>query len=279
MSSSFYVVATPIGNLEDMTARARRILGEVSLIAAEDTRHTGRLLQACGIRTRMIAYHDHSDQRAVEAVLATLRAGDDAALVSDAGTPAISDPGFGLIRSVQDAGFSVVPVPGACAAITGLSGSGIPSDRFFFEGFLPSRADARIARLTQLAGLAHSVIIYEAPHRLEASVAAISEVFGADREMALARELTKTFETIRRGPVGELLAWIRQDPNQERGEIVLIIGPAARHTEKIITPEVSALLQTLAAHLPARKAAKLVGAATSHRTSALYDFLLELRKG
>ncbi|MEM6544309.1 MAG: 16S rRNA (cytidine(1402)-2'-O)-methyltransferase [Pseudomonadota bacterium] len=278
MSGILYIVATPIGNLEDLSPRAVNVLKEVDLIAAEDTRRTAILLRAYEISTSMTAYHEHSDERCTRGLVDQLVAGDSIALVSDAGTPAISDPGYRLVRAVQRAGVQVVPLPGACAAIAALSCSGVASDHFFFEGFLPAKAGARRHRLEELSALGYTIVIYEAPHRLYDTLAAMLVVFGAGREVALARELTKTFETVKRAPLGELVSWVREDSNQERGEIVLIVGSEQDRAANSITPEIAELLTALAQSYPARKAAKLLSPVVDIRTSELYDFLLEQKR-
>ncbi len=273
MESCLYVVATPIGNLDDFSVRAVDILRGADLIAAEDTRHSQRLLQHYAIATPVMAYHDHSDDRAVGKILACLTGGGAVALVSDAGTPLISDPGYRLVRAIQDAGFPVRPIPGACAAVAALSVSGLATDRFLFEGFLPARAAARDSRLAGLAGEAATVIFYEAPHRVLESLAAMAAAFGPEREAVLAREVTKTFETIRRGSLAELLAFVSADDNQQKGEIVLLVAGARANTSEV-TEEVGALLRRLARELPAKTAAAVVADHTGLRKRVLYDYLL-----
>lgn len=274
MESGLYVVATPIGNLGDFSARAVSVLQNADLIAAEDTRHSQRLLQHYAIATPLMAYHDHSDDRAVGKISACLAAGGSVALVSDAGTPLISDPGYRLVRAMQDRGFSVRPVPGACAAVAALSASGLATDRFLFEGFLPARAGARDNRLASLAHETATLIFYEAPHRVIACLEAMAGAFGETREAVLAREITKTFETIRRGTLSELGEFVAGDSNQQKGEIVLLVaGSRAETTE--VTVEVAALLQRLAQELPAKTAAAVVADHTGLRKKVLYNFLLE----
>jgi 16S rRNA (cytidine1402-2'-O)-methyltransferase len=274
VESGLYVVATPIGNLGDFSARAVSVLQNADLIAAEDTRHSQRLLQHYAIATPLMAYHDHSDDRAVGKISACLAAGGSVALVSDAGTPLISDPGYRLVRAMQDRGFSVLPVPGACAAVAALSASGLATDRFLFEGFLPARAGARDNRLASLAHETATLIFYEAPHRVIACLEAMAGAFGETREAVLAREITKTFETIRRGTLSELGEFVAGDSNQQKGEIVLLVaGSRAETTE--VTVEVAALLQRLAQELPAKTAAAVVADHTGLRKKVLYNFLLE----
>jgi 16S rRNA (cytidine1402-2'-O)-methyltransferase len=274
VDSGLYVVATPIGNLGDLSARAVSVLQNADLIAAEDTRHSQRLLQHYAIATRVMAYHDHSDDRAVSKISACLAAGGSVALVSDAGTPLISDPGYRLVRAMQDQGFSVRPVPGACAAVAALSASGLATDRFLFEGFLPARAGARDNRLASLTHETATLIFYEAPHRVVACLQAMAGAFGGAREAVLAREVTKTFETIRRGTLAELADFVAGDSNQQKGEIVLLVAGTRGHTTEV-SAEVAALLQRLVQELPAKTAAAVVADCTGLRKKVLYNFLLE----
>ena len=274
MESGLYVVATPIGNLGDISQRAVEVLREVALVAAEDTRHSQRLLTHYGIDTPMLAYHDHSDARAMTRIVDRLVAGESVALVSDAGTPLISDPGYRLVREVQDRGFAVHPVPGACAAIAALSASGLPTDRFRFEGFLPSRPGSRRNRLLELERETATLILYEAPHRVLDTLEAVGEVLGGDREAVLAREITKTFETIRRGTVEELQAFVAADGNQQKGEIVLLVTGKAGGRDDDIAPDTAALLLRLARELPAKRASAVVADLTGLRKKRLYDYLL-----
>jgi 16S rRNA (cytidine1402-2'-O)-methyltransferase len=277
LESGLYIVATPIGNLGDISARALDVLRAADLVAAEDTRHSQRLLQHFGIETPLAAYHDHSDERAAGRILDRLRGGGVVALVSDAGTPLISDPGFRLVREAQDAGIQVVPVPGACAAIAALSASGLPTDRFLFEGFLPAKASARADRVLALARERATLVLYEAPHRLEATLQALAEGFGGEREAVLARELSKAFETIRRGPLAELLAFVRADSNQQRGEIVLLIRGAEADADAP-DPRLLRLLEAMAAEMPGKRAAALLAAFSGTRKNTLYQYLLDQRK-
>ena len=274
MESGLYVVATPIGNLEDLSARAVEVLRGADLVAAEDTRHSRRLLDAYGIDTPTLAYHDHSDERALGRIEQCLDGGGSVALVSDAGTPLISDPGYRLVRRVQDLGLPVRPVPGPCAAIAALSASGLPTDRFYFEGFLPSKAGAREKRLRELAGMPVTLVLYEAPHRVLECLQAMAQVLGSEREAVLARELTKTFETIRRAPLARLVEFVAGDDNQRRGEIVLLLEPAGKGPAQVDEAAAQWLLR-LARELPARRAAAVVADCTGLRKNLLYDYLLE----
>ena len=210
----FYVVATPIGNLGDLTPRAVDVLQSVALIAAEDTRHSGRLMAHFNIKTPMISVHDHNERQRLQTILDKLAAGDSIALISDAGTPLISDPGFIVVRGVREAGYKVVPVPGCCAVITAMCASGLPTDRFMFEGFLPAKRSGRQQKLSEILAEPRTVIYYESTHRILDSLQDMIEVLGADRYVVLARELTKTFETIHGDRVEALLEWVKQDHNQ-----------------------------------------------------------------
>ncbi|MDH1682352.1 16S rRNA (cytidine(1402)-2'-O)-methyltransferase [Pseudomonas chengduensis] len=276
---SLYVVATPIGNLDDISARALRILREVALIAAEDTRHSARLLQHFGIQTPLAACHEHNERDQGGRFLARLQAGEDVALISDAGTPLISDPGYHLVRQARAAGFAVVPVPGACALIAALSAAGLPSDRFIFEGFLPAKAAGRRARLEQVREEPRTLIFYEAPHRILECLQDMREVFGDDRPALLARELTKTFETLQGLPLAELCEWVAADSNQQRGEcVVLVAGWQAPEGEEAVSAEALRVLDLLLSEMPLRRAAALAAEITGVRKNVLYQVALE-RKG
>ncbi|WP_041770141.1 16S rRNA (cytidine(1402)-2'-O)-methyltransferase [Metapseudomonas resinovorans] len=273
---TLYVVATPIGNLDDISARALRILREVALIAAEDTRHSARLMQHFGIPTPLAACHEHNERDHGGRFLARLQAGDDVALISDAGTPLISDPGFHLVRQARAAGIAVVPVPGACALIAALSAAGLPSDRFIFEGFLPAKASGRRGRLEQIREEPRTLIFYEAPHRLLESLEDMRAVFGGDRQALLARELTKTFETLKGAPLDELCAWVAADSNQQRGEcVVLVAGWQAPEGEGALSAEALRVLDLLLAELPLKRAAALAAEITGVRKNLLYQAALE----
>ena len=278
-AGTLYVVATPIGNLDDISARALRVLTEVSLIAAEDTRHSQRLLQNFGITTPLQACHEHNERDQGGRFIARLLAGDDVALISDAGTPLISDPGFHLVRQARAAGVRVVPVPGACALIVALSAAGLPSDRFIFEGFLPAKSAARCARLESIKEEPRTLIFYEAPHRVLESVQDMARVFGADRLAVLARELTKTFETLKGLPLGELGEWVASDSNQQRGECVLLVaGWQAPEGEDAVTAEALRVLDLLLEDLPVKRAAAVAAEITGVRKNVLYQIALD-RKG
>jgi len=273
-----YVVATPIGDVEDLSPRAQAVLAGVDQVAAEDTRTSARLFEQLGLRTPLTAVHDHNEAHRVPGLIARLQAGETLALVSDAGTPLISDPGYRLIAAAHDAGVTVVPVPGPCAAITALSAAGLASDRFHFEGFLPSRQGPRVARLKQLAEATPTLILYEAPHRIVETLEDLVATFGADRLATLARELTKTFETIRRAPLGELLAWVMADSNQQRGEIVLVVaGAPEREAADTRALSAESILRVLVRELPVKQAAGLAAEMMGLKRNALYDMALALK--
>jgi 16S rRNA (cytidine1402-2'-O)-methyltransferase len=276
---TLYVVATPIGNLDDMSARALKVLADVALIAAEDTRHSIRLLQHFGIETPLAACHEHNERDEGGRFIGKLLAGEDVALVSDAGTPLISDPGYHLVRQARAAGVRVVPVPGACALIAALSAAGMPSDRFIFEGFLPAKAAGRRARLEQVKEEPRTLIFYEAPHRILECLEDMELVFGAERPALLARELTKTFETLKGLPLGELRAFVAGDSNQQRGECVVLVGGwSAPEGEEGISTEAQRVLDLLLAELPLKRAAALAAEITGVRKNLLYQLALEKQK-
>lgn len=271
-----YVVATPIGNLGDMVPRAVNILQSVALIAAEDTRHSRRLLDHFDIRTRCVAYHDHSGQAELAALLDELLAGRSIALISDAGTPLVSDPGYRLVDAALSAGIQVVPIPGACAAIAALSAAGLPTDRFVFEGFLPAKMQARRQRLEALQREPRTLVFYEAPHRLLEALDDFEFVFGAERIAVLAREITKMHETIRRAPLGELRAWAREH-NQGRGECVLLLQGEPKD-EALLDADSERVLRLLLEELPLKQAAALAAKITGHKKNELYQLALTLQK-
>ncbi len=266
-----YLVATPIGNLGDMVPRAIEILHQVDLIAAEDTRHSGRLLQHFGIRTPVTAYHDFSQDSRRQALIARLLAGEHIALISDAGTPLISDPGYALVRDARQLGLTVTPIPGACALIAALSASGLPSDRFCFEGFLPAKASSRLAALEPLAEEPRTLIFYESPHRIEESLASLEAVFGAEREIVLAREITKTFETFLSGTLASVRARVQADPDQRRGEFVVLVRGYTAPTCEALSSEALKLLRLLIAELPLKKAAAITAQFTGAKKNLLYS--------
>lgn len=275
-----YIVATPIGNLQDMSERSQSVLSRVALVAAEDTRHSGRLLQHLGISKPMLALHDHNERDRVARILDKLEAGEDIALISDAGTPLISDPGYIVVREVRQAGYRVSPVPGPCALVAGLSAAGLPTDRFLFAGFLPAK---RSGRKTALAGLQQQVatlVFYESPHRIKDLMQDLSDVFGADRECVLGRELTKTFETFYSGPVDTVLAELQGDPHGARGEFVVMVH-GAKPVEETAAAALDAdkLLALLISELPVKKAARIVAEVSGLGKNELYQRALALKDG
>ncbi|MBC3419009.1 16S rRNA (cytidine(1402)-2'-O)-methyltransferase [Pseudomonas sp. RW3S2] len=279
IAGTLYVVATPIGNLDDMSARALKVLAGVALIAAEDTRHSVRLLQHFGIETPLAACHEHNERDEGSRFITRLLAGDDVALVSDAGTPLISDPGYHLVRQARAAGVKVVPVPGACALIAALSAAGLPSDRFIFEGFLPAKAVGRRARLEQVKEEPRTLIFYEAPHRILECLEDMEAVFGGERPAVLARELTKTFETLKGLPLAELRAFVAADANQQRGEcVVLMAGWSAPQDDQAISSDAMRVLDLLLAELPLKRAAALAAEITGVRKNLLYQAALDKQK-
>ncbi|WP_168177289.1 16S rRNA (cytidine(1402)-2'-O)-methyltransferase [Pseudomonas sp. PA1(2017)] len=275
-AGTLFVVATPIGNLDDLSARALKVLGDVSLIAAEDTRHSARLMQHFGIGTPLAACHEHNERDEGNRFIERLLAGDDVALISDAGTPLISDPGYHLVRQARAAGVRVVPVPGACALIAALSAAGLPSDRFVFEGFLPAKTVGRRARLELVREEPRTLIFYEAPHRILECLQDMREVFGGERQALLARELTKTFETLQGMPLDQLCEWVAADANQQRGEcVVLVAGWQAPEDEASVSVEALRVLDLLLAEMPLKRAAALAAQITGVRKNLLYQAALE----
>ncbi len=279
-----YVVATPIGNLGDLSVRAREILQTASLIAAEDTRHTGVLLKHFGIQTPQLSLHAHNESQRCGEIIQRLRQGASVALVSDAGTPAISDPGFELVRAVAAAGFDVVAIPGPCAAIAALSIGALPTDRFCFEGFLPARGATRRKRLQSLATEARTLVLYEAPHRVRETLEDCAAAFGAERSAVVAREITKLHETTYRGSLQELLARATKDADFGRGEIVLLIGGAPRQGEEDergadgYGGALDRALKILLAELPLKQAARLAAQITAARDNEAYKRALLLKQ-
>ncbi|WP_413369989.1 16S rRNA (cytidine(1402)-2'-O)-methyltransferase [Pseudomonas phoenicis] len=262
-----------------MSARALKVLADVALIAAEDTRHSIRLMQHFGIGTPLAACHEHNERNEGGRFLERLLAGDDVALVSDAGTPLISDPGYHLVRQVRAAGIPVVPVPGACALIAALSAAGLPSDRFIFEGFLPAKAVARRTRLEHVKEEPRTLIFYEAPHRILECLEDMQAIFGDERPAVLAREISKTFETIRSLPLGELRAFVADDSNQQRGECVVLVGGwSAPQEGELVDKQAQRVLGLLLAEMPLKKAAALAAEITGVRKNVLYQFALSLHK-
>ncbi|MBS0487622.1 MAG: 16S rRNA (cytidine(1402)-2'-O)-methyltransferase [Proteobacteria bacterium] len=270
-AGKLFVVATPIGNLADLSARAREILSGVDLIAAEDTRHSAALLAQFGITTRTLALHEHNEREKSAELVQRLREGAQIALISDAGTPLVSDPGFRLVRAAREAGIAVSPVPGACASIAALSAAGLPSDRFVFEGFLPAKSAARCAHLQTLVGEARTLIFYESSHRIEECLRDCAGVFGGERHAVLARELTKLYETILDGTLAQLSARVASDADQRRGEFVLLVAGADAGEDAAKLVEGRRVFEILRRELPPSRAAKLAAEISGAPRKALYD--------
>jgi len=271
-----YIVATPIGNLDDLSPRALLTLNEVSLIAAEDTRHSGKLLKHFGILTPVSAFHEHNERSKAAELVALLGSGKSIALISDAGTPLVSDPGYRLVRAAHAAGIRVVPLPGPCAALAALSASGLPSDRFAFEGFPPVKSAARRAWYEALASEPRTLIVYESPHRIVESLHDMATVFGVAREAVFAREMTKQFEIIRYATLEELLDWVSADANQQRGEIVVLIH-GATPVEAERNTEAKRILRILTKELPVSQAAALAAEITGQKKNQLYGLALQIK--
>ena len=273
-----YVVATPIGNLGDITLRAIETLKAVDAIAAEDTRHTSGLLSHFGISKKLIAVHEHNEQQSAEKLVIALKNGDSIALVTDAGTPAVSDPGAIVVKVAREAGIKVVPIPGVSAVVAALSASGITQDGFYFHGFLPASGAARRKVLDSLKAQTVTLVLYEAPHRIIESVEDIAKVLGENRQITFCRELTKTFETIYTCPASRASAWLQADANQQRGEFVLLIEAAPVVETQEISEEAQRVLKCLLAELPLKQAAKLAAEITNEKKNALYELALSLKK-
>jgi 16S rRNA (cytidine1402-2'-O)-methyltransferase len=270
-NSTLYVVATPIGNLQDISQRAINVLQGVDVIAAEDTRHSARLLQHLGVSTRMVAYHDFSNERQEAALLQRLVEGQSIALISDAGTPLISDPGYGLVMRCRESGVTVVPIPGASALIAALSVAGAPSDRFVFEGFAPAKSGARQKYFAALADEARTLVFYESPHRIQASINDMAGAFGGDRQAVICRELTKTWETVHGDSLTNLCDWLASDDNQRKGEFVVIVHGAPAPDAAEVDEHAHRVLGILARELPLKQAAALASEITGAKKNALYQ--------
>ena len=274
---TLYVVATPIGNLGDITLRAIETLKVVDAIAAEDTRHTSGLLSHFGISKKLIAVHEHNEHQSAEKLLVQLKAGENIALVTDAGTPGISDPGAVVVDLVRKAGVKVVPIPGVSAVIAALSASGIVQNGFLFHGFLPASGAARRKALETLKTQTITLVFYEAPHRIIESIIDMANVLGAERRITFAREITKTFETIYSCDLGDAAAWLEADTNQQRGEFVLLIEGAAIKDAEDISEETVRVLKLLLGDLPLKQAVKLAAEITNEKKNDLYEFALSLK--
>lgn len=273
---ALYVVATPIGNLGDISQRAIETLKSVDLIAAEDTRHSARLMQHFAIGTRLISYHEHSGSAREDVILRALGEGKAVALISDAGTPLISDPGYGLVVRVRAESYPVLPVPGASAIAAAISAAGLPSDRFCFEGFPPHKASGRRQMFEALADDPRTLVFYESPHRIAESLADMAQAFGAERQAVICRELTKTWETIHGDSLGALCQWLQQDDNNRRGEFVVLIHGAAKVAQAALPAEAERALKILMRDLPLKQAAALAAEITGSKKNALYKRGLEL---
>ncbi len=276
MSGTLYVVATPIGLLEDLAPRARQTLASVDLVAAEDTRHTGRLLSTIGAKPQQMALHDHNEAQVVSRVIEALESGKDVALVSDAGTPLVSDPGFRLVREAHARSLPVVPVPGASAVTAALSAAGVPTDRFCFEGFPPAKKSARRDWLQQRSTEERTLVVYESVHRIRDCITDLVDIFGSDREAFVGRELTKLHEQCVHATLGVLQERVQDGSIPEKGEFVLVIAGASAAPASAI--DVDRLLAELAERLPAKEVARIVAGVTGLRRNDLYQRVLELRK-
>lgn len=274
-SGCLYIVPTPIGNLGDITERALQVLQSCNAIAAEDTRHSGQLLQHLGIRKELFALHEHNERQRAGQVIERLQQGEAIALISDAGTPLISDPGYVLVQECRQAGLKVTALPGPCAFVTALSGAGLPTDRFCYEGFLPAKPQQRRKRLQGLAAESRTLVFYESPHRIVDTLADFVQVLGPERPLVLARELTKQFETYLSGTVAEVQAQVLADSNQQRGEMVLVLGGAPEQDAEDVNPAALATLNILRRELPLKKAAALAAEIHGARKNTLYQLALE----
>jgi 16S rRNA (cytidine1402-2'-O)-methyltransferase len=273
------VVATPLGNLRDVSLRALDVLASVDLIAAEDTRVTAKLLAHHGISTRLTSLHEHNERRRAGELIALLGAGKSVALVSDAGTPAVSDPGAVLVRAVAEAGFAIVPVPGPSAVIAALSASGVTAQKWLFCGFLPAGAAARRTELERLSGCDCALVFYEAPHRIAATLDALLAAFGAERELVIARELTKRFESIHRCRLADAPTWLAADADRRRGEFVLIVGLPITEARDEADAAHDRMLNVLRAELPLAQAVRIAAALTGGSRNQLYARALALASG
>jgi 16S rRNA (cytidine1402-2'-O)-methyltransferase len=274
---TLYIVATPIGNREDITARAIRVLSEVDTVAAEDTRHSGKLLQYLGIKKPMLSVHDQNESARIKRIIDQLHAGKSIALVSDAGTPLVSDPGFQVVRAVREAGYPVVPVPGPCAAIAALSVAGLPTDAFVFAGFAPAKSGGRRHFFEALASEPRTLIFYESPHRIVDSLEDMAAVFGDERQATIARELTKHFETIHADILSKLVDWVKQDSDQQRGEFVVLVH--GQTEQKEAGADIERTLKILLEQLPLKQAVALTVKLTGGKKNEVYDLALGLSEG
>ncbi|MBU0744921.1 MAG: 16S rRNA (cytidine(1402)-2'-O)-methyltransferase [Gammaproteobacteria bacterium] len=274
-AGELFIVATPIGNLADITLRALEILKQVQLIAAEDTRHSSTLLKYYGINTPVVSLHDYNETKRSQFILKQLQQGKGVALITDAGTPLISDPGSHLVQTIRKSGLRVTPIPGACAAIAALSASGLPTNKFIFEGFLPAKSKQQLDRLQELATESRTLVFYESPHRLLATISNMQSVFGQDRYAVLAKELTKTFETIYGNTLFEIANWLTKKPERQKGEFVILIEGASK--EVTIDPEVMRIFDLLLGNIPHKQAVALAAEITGVSKNELYKASLKLK--
>lgn len=272
-----FIVATPIGNMGDMTERALKTLAEVDVIAVEDTRRSGQLLRNFEIATPMIAVHEHNERQICDSLLERIGKGENIALISDAGTPLLSDPGYFLVNQARERDIHVVPIPGVSAVITALSVAGLPTDRFVFEGFLPSKSNARQLKLESIKNDTRTVIFYEAPHRIVEMLKDCKLVFGGQRKVVLARELTKTFETVHGDELDSLIPWVEGDNNQQKGEFVVLVHGAAAPEDIGIDADAERILLILLKELPVKQATALAAKITGLKKNALYQYALSLK--
>jgi len=278
LQGALYIVATPIGHLEDITLRARQILSAVDRIAAEDTRHSLHLLKHLGIEKPVVSLHEHNEKEKALKLLEPLQQGASLALISDAGTPLISDPGYHLVRLAHEQDIKVVPIPGACALIVALCASGLATDKFVFEGFLSAKPTSRHKQLENLIKETRTLIFFEAPHRVLATLETMRVIFGDQRQATLARELTKTFETIRHATLRELWEWVSNHPMQQRGEFVILLAGASKPVQDTLSAETQRILKRLLAELPLKQATRLAADITGIPKGLLYEEALALKR-
>lgn len=274
-AATLFIVATPMGNLSDISTRALETLQQVKFIAAEDTRHSAALLKHFGIHKPLKALHDHNEKFCLEWFTTQLDAGHSIALISDAGTPLIADPGYAIVHHLRALGYLISPIPGPCALVSALSVSGLATDRFCFEGFLSAKIAARRQRLTELSDEPRTLIFYETPHRILDCLLDMQKIWGNERRVCLARELTKSFETIKTAPLGQMIEFVSLDPNQQRGEFVLVVAGAPTVEKHIIEPEEQRLLTILRQQLPLKQACQIMAEYSGKSKNAFYDFGLK----
>ena len=278
MIGKLYLVSIPLGNMGDMTSRALDTLGSVDFVAVEDKRRSSILFRNFGIHTPMISYHDFSEEKQIKKIIDLLLSGKSVALICDAGTPLISDPGFKLVKLAKSKEIKVSPIPGPCALIAAISASGLPSDRFIFEGFLPSKSAARIEKIKRISKDSRTIIFYEAPHRILGSLRDMLEIIGPTREIVMARELTKTYETFFSGSIESTLQFVEQDLNQQKGEMVLVLAGADPEEKKDDTQDIQRVLSVLLEELPLKQAVSLGAKITGGQKNILYKSALDLKK-